>query len=833
MPLYSLSVYASDMNKPAESCDLCGLPLRYQQITTDISDKTFRFCCMGCKQVFQMLMAATDSPDPESFRQTELFIKCQEIGIIPRPEAEPAERAQELPSVAALVSEREQLTALQDENTLSLTLKINQMWCPACAWVIEETLKRSPGINSASCNFATDSVRCDYNPLITSPQKIIGSINDLGYEASLPGEGREAKDRKAELIRFTVSAFLTMNVMMLSFALYSGFFTELSRDNVYKLSWPIFVMASVVLFYGGRNIYRRAWAGIFAAALSMETLITVGAFTSYFYSFYGLLSASIHLYFDTSSMLITLVLLGKLLERRAKDEVQEDLANFFSLRPTKVRICSDEYPEGRYVAVEQLQRGDIFRVEETEVLPADALIMKGKGVVDESSITGEPVPLMKKAGDRVKSGTRVIQGMLTVKAEGVGEYSLVGQMIAIMEKALGKRTLFETKTDRALQWFVPLIITLAVGTGLVCLLSGSTFNEAIIRAVTVTVISCPCTLGIAIPMARVAGIALAGKRGILVRDFISFEQADRVEVFVLDKTGTVTKGQWSLLDIISVGPLSKQQILDLAASLEEKSDHPVAEEIKREAMRQRAPLVRLDKVEISENGISADLNGEEIKIGSRAFLATELEASPTVPLLEDKAEHSLVFMSYAGQICSVLIFGDEIRPTSSQAIQRLREAGYRLALISGDGDATTRAIAGEVGIEQALGGRLPQEKAAFIADLQDRGLQVAMVGDGINDAPALVQADLAIAVHSGNNLGEEAADLTLMGSDPLQICDFVELASKVKKKIHQNLGFSFLYNLVSIPVAMSGLLNPLIAVSAMLLSSLSVIGNTLLLLKKD
>jgi heavy metal translocating P-type ATPase len=821
------------MNKPAESCELCGLPLRYQQFTANISGKTYRFCCMGCKQVFQMLMEATDSPDPESFRQTELFIKCQEIGIIPKSEDELAERAQGIETVALPKPEKDHLTSSQDNSTLSLTLKVDQMWCPACAWVIEEMLKRVPGIVSASCNFATDRVRCDYHPVIASPQKVIGIIKDLGYEASLPSEGREGTERKAEIIRFVVSTFLTVNVMMLSFALYSGFFTELGRDSVYKLSWPIFVMASVVLFYGGRNIYRRAWAGISAAAFSMETLITVGALTAYLYSTYGLVHASIHLYFDTSSMLITLVLLGKLLERRAKDEVQEDLANFFSLRPTKVRICSEGYPEGRYVDAEYLREGDTFRVEENEILAADGLILAGEGAVDETSLTGEPLPVEKKGGNRIKSGSRVIRGMFTIKAEEVGSDSIVGQMITIMEQALGKKTPFEGKAERALQWFVPVVLTLAAGTGLLCLLFGLPVEESLIRAITVTVISCPCTLGIAIPMARVAGISLAGRKGILVRDFVSFEQAGRVDTFVLDKTGTVTKGQWSLLRIVPLGPLSEKELLALAASLENESDHLIATEIIGEAARQRAELVSLEKVEVFENGISAVWDGKRVKIGSRGFLADEIMGSPNLPLPGSKPEHSLVFMSLAQKVSGVFIFGDQIKPTSTPAVKTLQEFGYRVFLISGDDDLTTKTIAAEMGIEEALGGRLPQEKAMYIDALQEQGRRVAMVGDGINDAPALVQADLAIAVHSGSHLGKEAADLTLMRGDPLQIWDFIDLAKKVKSKVHQNLGCSFIYNLVSIPIAMSGLLTPLIAVSAMLLSSLSVIGNTLLLLKKD
>ena len=780
-----------------------------------------------------MLMEASPAADSDSFPQTELFKKCQEIGIIPRSEVELAERTRELPTVTALAPEREDLASLPDKSTLSLTLKVDQMWCPACAWVIEETLKKSPGIASASCNFATDRVRCDYHPLIASPQKIIGSINDLGYEASLPGEGREAKDRKAELIRFVVSAFLTMNVMMLSFALYSGFFTELSRDNVYKLSWPIFVMASVVLFYGGRNIYRRALAGIATAALSMETLITVGSFSAYFYSIYSLLSGSIHLYFDTASMLVTLVLLGKLIERRAKDEVQGDLANFFSLRPTKVKLCSDEYPEGRYVEAQNLRRGDIFKVEETEISPADGLVLGGEGMVDESSLTGEPFPLGKRSGDRLKSGSRVIQGLFTIKAEGVGGDSLVGQMIAIMEQALGKKTVFEGKAERALQWLVPVVLALAAVTGLFCLLSGLTLEKSLIRAVTVVVISCPCTLGIAIPMARVAGISLAGRTGILVRDFTSFEQAGRVDSFVLDKTGTVTRGQWSLLGIVPVGSLSEKELLGLAAALEKESAHPIGAEIIREATKQRAEKVALQGVEVFENGISAVLDGNRVKIGSRGFLTDEIKGSADLTPLENKPEHSLVFLTFAHEVCGVFIFGDEIKSTATQTVKTLREAGYRVALISGDDDLTTKKIAAEMEIEEALGGRLPQEKASYIAALQKQGHQVAMVGDGINDAPALVQADLAIAVHSSSHLGKEAADLTLMRGDPLQICEFIDLAKKVRGKVHQNLGFSFIYNLVSIPIAMSGLLTPLIAVSAMLLSSLSVIGNTLMLLKRN
>jgi heavy metal translocating P-type ATPase len=778
-----------------------------------------------------MLLEEPDGANPHSFKETELFRKCQEIGIIPGSGPDP-------PSPQSIGDPRkgeESRREMSGESALSLTLKVNRMWCPACAWVIEEAMKRNKGIVDATCNFSTDRVRCDYNPILTSPAQIIRSIESLGYKASLPGEEAKSKEKRREFIRFAISAFLTLNVMMLSLGLYSGFFTELPQEAIYKLSWPIFIMASIVLIYGGRSIYQRAWAGISSAAFSMETLITVSSFSAYLYSTLNLFSGSIHLYYDTASMLITLVLLGKALESKAKEGVQEGLENFFSLIPTKVRILSEHDPKGRYVAAEHLKRGDIFRVEEGEVLPADGLVVEGKGSVDESSLTGEAMPLNKKTGERMKSGTRVIQGVFKVKAEGVGEGSLVGQMIQIMEKALGGKTAFEGKTDLVLRWFVPVILILAAGTGAACLLFGLSLDKAMVRAVTVMVISCPCTLGVAIPLARAAGISLAGRKGVLVRDFSSFEQSDRVSAFVFDKTGTVTTGKWDLRKIIPFDPFTEKQVLAMAASLEKASDHYIAAGIKSRAEKGLLQPVKIDGIKAYENGISGQIGEDEVKIGSRVFLAKELETlGPTLPknASGDDPEHSSVFMSFGGRPSAIFIFGDKIRKGSFTAIDQLRAMGYRIALISGDEDKTTKYIAEKIGVEEACGGKLPRDKVSFISELQKEGHKVAMVGDGINDAPALAQADLAIAVHSGSHLCEERAGITLMGGDPSQILDFMGLAKKVNKKIYQNLICSFFYNVLSIPVAMSGLLTPLIAVCAMLLSSLSVVGNTLLLIRK-
>jgi P-type E1-E2 ATPase len=379
---------------------------------------------------------------------------------------------------------------------------------------------------------------------------------------------------------------------------------------------------------------------------------------------------------------------------------------------------------------------------------------------------------------------------------------------------------------------VPAVLFLAAATAAVCVGAALGADEALTRAVTVMVIACPCTLGIAVPLARVAAVSLAGKKGILVRDFAAFDLAARVDTVVFDKTGTVTEGAWKLVEVKTEGGLSREGALTLAASLESCSDHPVAREITRQAAAEGLQTVEVEGVEVFENGISGLFRGDEVKIGSAEFLARELAGSPGAALGAEDPGRSPVFLSVGGRLGAVFLFGDRLRPGAKEAVHGLRPKRLQVALISGDGDVATKEIARQLGITEAYGSRLPADKAGYVAGLQRAGRVVAMVGDGVNDAAALVQADLAVALHSGGPLGKEAAHLTLMRGDPTQLRHFFTLAAEVRRKIRQNLTCSFLYNAVSIPVAMAGLLTPIVAVSAMLLSSLTVIGNTLLLTKR-
>jgi heavy metal translocating P-type ATPase len=840
------------MESPAQCCDLCGLPLHRGFVEPASSLTTPRFCCVGCKQVFTLLSESAPGADPISFRETEVFKRCRELGIIPRSpmdveklrqreargdrggpgtaQGNGSSRTQEANAPAASSDSRD--PGLEKKSILTLNLKVDNLWCPACAWVIEEALKKVPGVVTAACSFSIDGVHCRYNPVKTSPSVIRTVIKSLGYHAEVPGEAERGHEKRRELVRFAISLLITLNVMMLSLGVYSGFIRFLSPETIARLSWPAGVLAGIVLFYGGHPIYRKACHNLRHAAFGMETLVTVGAFSAYLYSIVGIFSGSIHLYFDTASMLITLVLLGKLLERNAKDHLQEEVSSLFSLKPTKVKICTEQFPQGHYVAAERLAPGDTFQVEAGEVVPADGTILAGSGAVDESSLTGEATPLGKTAGGQLKSGTKVLFGTLIVKAERVGKDSLLHQMLQVIEKALREKPPAEDRTDHLLRWFVPVVLTLALGTGVGGFLSGLSTEASVLRMLTVMVISCPCALGIAVPLTRMAAVSLAWRNGVLVRDFSAFERLRKVNAFVLDKTGTITTGKWTLRETIPQGVNSKAELLALAAGLERDVPHVIAMEINTRTAQLGIEPARVEQVVVHPNGISGLIDGERVCIGSAAFLREEGAAPSELHEIIGPSHLSRVYLALEEKMCGMFVFGDEIRASSAAAVDRLKALGHRLTLVSGDADDTTALVGRLVGIDSARGGMLPREKAAFVEELQRKGACVAMVGDGVNDAAALAHADLAIAVHSGGSFGEQISDLTLMRGEPGQLIDILALAERVNRKLRQNLAATFLYNTLSIPIAMTGLLNPLIAVSAMLLSSLSVIGNTLLLVRR-
>ncbi len=816
------------MSSTNDTCDLCGLPLRYGRIPLTQGDRMLHFCCQGCRQVYLMLSEAADAGDPADFRQTDLFRRCVAMGVIPGSEDDLADFTRREP-------EKEAAADLPQEGTLALHLTVGGMWCPACAWVIEETLLKRRGIKTVRCNFSTDRLRCEYDPIRTSPIDIQEIIAHLGYDASEPDALTADRERRRQFVRFAISAFLSMNVMMLSFALYSGFFTDLEAASVGKISWPMFLLTTVVMLYGGLPLHRRALTGIVSGRPGMEALISIGAVSAYGYSLVNLLQGSIHIYFDTACMLILLVQLGKILERRAKDRIQDDLGHYYALMPAKVRICPEVDTRGRYVAVDQLAPGDLFRVSDEEIVAADGMVIDGRGTVDESSLTGEAKPQTRGPGDRLVSGTRVIEGTFVVRSENVGRSSTLGQMLAIMDAALSRKTVVEGRTDRILRVFVPVMIGLALATTLVLLLWGASFEQAFIRGLTVMVISCPCALGLAVPLARVAGVSLAARRGILVQDFSAFDMAERIDTVVFDKTGTLTRGRWQMQAIVPMADIEEKTVLALAAGLEQGADHPIAVEIQRAAGQRGIAAAEVITVTSHERGVAGDWQSRTVRLGSADFSGvadTDL-ASPTLPAAGDDPVVSWIYLTIDNQIVARLGFGDQLKAGAAATVRSLKSDGVDIKMISGDSQATADQVGARLGIGEVRGDFRPVEKARFIEALRGKGRRVAMVGDGINDAPALASADLSVAVFAGRQLGEEAQAITLMQGDPGQMQIFRKFAIRVNRKIEQNLWGSLIYNLVSIPIAMAGWLSPLVAVVAMLLSSLSVTGNTLLLIRSE
>jgi heavy metal translocating P-type ATPase len=812
------------MNAP--ECDLCGLPLTQGRFRLPAPNDTLAFCCPGCSMVYAMLLEAADATDPAHFRDSDLFRRCMAAGVIPASETEQvglSSAASPLPGTMVKTTPPD-----EPQNTpqsLDLTLNVAGMWCPACAWVIAEALGRLPGVRHAACRFATDSVKITYDPVETGPDTLTAAISRLGYAASPPGEGAQSHDRRRAFIRFFICAFLSMNVMMLSFALYSGFFLDLSAAGVASIAGPIALMASVVFFYGGWPIHRKAWAGLRARAAGMEALITMGSGSAYGYSLYQWLQGSIHLYFDSASMLITLVLLGKLIEQHAKTRVQESLTSLFDLAPSKVRLCSTAAPQGRFVSAEQLQPGDRFRVVADEQIVADGLVAEGHAEVDEAALTGEARPRSKGPGDTLRGGARLISGELMVTATTTCEGSLLGQMLAVVHSSLDRQTVPEGRTDRLLRIFVPLIMALATATLGIGLLLELPLSNALMRAITVLVISCPCALGIAIPLARVAGLALASRQGILVRDFSAFETATTIDTVVFDKTGTLTSGRWHLESVAVYGEMDTATAIALAAGLEQEINteaeghHPVALEILRQTKERGLSPLPVDNRRLHPSGISGRWQGQSARIGNRAHCRLPRSTRP------DQAD-SQVFLTLAGKLAADFSFADPLRPGSAEATLALIRAGQSLHLITGDGSGPARKIADQLGLPRWRADLSPLDKSAYINDLRQAGARVAMVGDGVNDAAALGAADLAVALYAGHPLGHEVSDITLMAGDPRQLMVFNRLAVEVNRKIRQNLGWSMVYNLVSIPIAMSGWLTPLVAVCAMLTSSLSVTLNT-------
>jgi Cu+-exporting ATPase len=741
----------------------------------------------------------------------------------------------------------------------TLELPITGMTCANCVATVERTLnKKVPGILQANVNFATEKATVKYIPGTVTRADMVSAIERAGYgvvvvdsdeelvDAEKAARDREIKDQTRKL---WVGVIFTVPLFILSMARDFGLVGMWAHAP--WVNYLFFLLATPVQFYTGWDYYVGAAKSLRNKSANMDVLVALGSSAAYFYSIVvmtGLLGG--HVYFETSAAIITLIKVGKLLEVRAKGKTSEAIKALMGLQAKTARVERDGAEID--IPTDQVQAGDTVIVRPGEKVPVDGIVVNGQSAVDESLLTGESLPVDKKVGDEVIGATINKQGLLKIEATKVGRETALAQIVKLVEEAQGSKAPIQAMADKVSAIFVPAVIGIALLTFVVWMAITGDFTTSLVRMVAVLVIACPCALGLATPTAIVVGMGKGAAQGILFRSSAALERAHELQTIVLDKTGTITKGEPDLTDIIVNSELSianetmgnsQSTILQLAASTERGSEHPLGEAIVRAALAQNLSLRDAAGFEaITGHGVSAEVDGHKMLLGNLRLMERE---NVTLNGLREQAiglqneAKTAMWVAVDGQAAAVIGIADTIKNGSKEAIGEMKSLGLQVVMMTGDNEATAQAIAGEAGIERVLAEVLPGEKSANVAVLQNEGLVTGMVGDGINDAPALAQADVGIAIGTGADVAMEAAEVTLISGDLRGVPKAIRLSRATMRTIKQNLFWAFAYNVVLIPVAAGALaffpstppflqaLHPIAAAFAMAFSSVTVVGNSL------
>jgi Cu+-exporting ATPase len=716
----------------------------------------------------------------------------------------------------------------------SVQLQLHKMTCAACAGHIEKALNKLPSV-TATVNVATETAKVNFIPGLVTIGNLIDAVIDAGYGASEISESSHTEEKarrlaayQAELRLFWISSALTLPLVLQMGAMFSG------HDMDMLPRWLQWLLATPVQFWIGRRFYIGGWHSLRGGGANMDVLVALGTSMAYFFSaVVTALTLDQHVYFEASAAIITLVLLGKLMEARAKGKTSEAIEALIRLQPKTARI--ERNGEILEVPASSLQVNDIFIVRPGENLPVDGVVMEGTSSINESMLTGESLPVSKQVNAKVFAATLNQQGLLKCRATSDGAHTQLAAIIHLVEEAQGSKAPIQRLADTISGIFVPIVVAISILTLGINWWLTSDFVSALINAVAVLVIACPCALGLATPTAIMVGTGRGAQVGVLVKNAAALENAEKIQTIIVDKTGTLTEGRPEVTDIVPIASLNTRDFLQIAASLEQGSEHPLARAVLDSAQKMQLPLHAIDDFSaITGSGITARMNGTQYLLGSPKFLAQQGVAVDEKQITTLQAEGKTVIgiastADNDSRILGYLAIADRLRDTSLRAIERLQSMGIEVVMLTGDNAVTAAAIAKRTGITQYRAEVLPQDKAAEVMKLKTGGKFTAMVGDGINDAPALAAADVSFAIGAGSDVAIEAADITLIRNDLMSVADAISLSRATLRKIRQNLFFAFVYNTLGIPLAAIGMLNPVIAGAAMAMSSVSVVSNSLLL----
>jgi Cu+-exporting ATPase len=737
-----------------------------------------------------------------------------------------------------------------DVGTVSVEIPIQGIQCASCVQSIEKTLLRRRGITKAAVNLATSKARVDYIPSVIGLADIKKAIEDTGYKVLDIPEDKDIEDTESAIreeeykklkSKFILGLILGVVIFMGSMPHLFPWIPDFLNNFI-----VLWVLATPVQFWIGWQFYKGAWGAFKHRNADMNTLIAVGTSAAYVYSvgatlfpsFFESGGVSPQVYFDTSAMIIVLILFGRLLEARAKGRTSESIKRLMGLQPKTARVVRDGKDVD--IPIRDVVVGDEILVRPGERLPVDGVVVEGESTVDESMISGESMPVKKKSGDEVIGATINKTGSFRFRATRVGKETALAQIIQLVRDAQGSKAPIQRLADVIAGYFVPIVISVAIATFVVWFNFGPepALTFALLNFVAVMIIACPCALGLATPTAVMVGTGKGAEHGVLIKGGESLETAHKIDTIVFDKTGTLTKGEPEIVDVFTVNSFAEGDVLRYAASAEKASEHPLGEAIVRKAEERRVPLRNPEQFAALEGrGIKAHVSGLDVVVGNAELLISQDIGFES---LTDKAEESAregmtpVYVAVDKKAAGLLAITDPLKDDSVEAITKIKKMGIKVVMLTGDNRRTAKAVARKAGIDEVISEVLPQEKVKEIQKLQANGKIVAMAGDGINDAPALVQADVGIAIGSGTDVAMEASDITLIKDNLRGVVSAVELSKKTVRTIKQNLFWAFVYNIIGIPVAagilypfFGILLSPILASAAMAFSSVSVVSNSL------